>query len=194
MVDVDTFLTTLYVMADDFCHSRPPKRRPGPKASLSSSEVITLAVFLPVGAVSTARGTSIATPTPNCAMPSPPCPTARSSTAWYAPTSASSRLSSFVLHLVALLQTPPKCPYQALDSSAMPTRDAKRRGHGWLAGQADIGWSNTIGWYLWASPCSPRSIPRGSHNRLLFRGRLQRRPAPGRDLLRRKGPTEPQVG
>jgi hypothetical protein len=37
-------------------------------------------------------------------------------------------------------------PYQALDSSAMPVRDAKRRGHGWLAGQADIGWSNSIGW------------------------------------------------
>jgi hypothetical protein len=29
----------------------------------------------------------------------------------------------------------------------MPVRDAKRRGHGWLAGQADIGWSNSIGWY-----------------------------------------------
>jgi hypothetical protein len=26
MVDVYTFLTTLYVIADDFCHSRPPKR------------------------------------------------------------------------------------------------------------------------------------------------------------------------
>jgi hypothetical protein len=38
-------------------------------------------------------------------------------------------------------------PYQALDSSAMPVRDAKRRGYGWLAGQADIGWSNSIGWY-----------------------------------------------
>jgi hypothetical protein len=37
--------------------------------------------------------------------------------------------------------------YQALDSSAMPVRDAKRRGHGWLAGEADIGWSNSIGWY-----------------------------------------------
>ena len=46
-------------------------------------------------------------------------------------------------------------PYQALDSSAMPVRDAKRRGHGWLAGKADIGWSNSIGWYLWASPCLP---------------------------------------
>jgi hypothetical protein len=38
-------------------------------------------------------------------------------------------------------------PYQALDASAMPVRDVKRRGHGWLAGAADIGWSNSIGWY-----------------------------------------------
>ena len=30
-------------MLDDFCHS--PKRRPGPKASFSESEVLTLAIF-----------------------------------------------------------------------------------------------------------------------------------------------------
>jgi hypothetical protein len=29
----------------------------------------------------------------------------------------------------------------------MPIRDCKRRGHGWLAGDADIGWSNSIGRY-----------------------------------------------
>jgi Sulfotransferase domain len=45
MVDVDTFLTTLYVMVDDFCHSQPPKSKPGPEASLCESEVITLAIF-----------------------------------------------------------------------------------------------------------------------------------------------------
>jgi hypothetical protein len=32
-------------MIDDFCQSHPPKRRPGPKASLSESEVVTLAIF-----------------------------------------------------------------------------------------------------------------------------------------------------
>jgi len=45
MVDVDTFLTALYVMVDDFCHSHRPKRQPGPEPSLSESEVITLAIF-----------------------------------------------------------------------------------------------------------------------------------------------------
>ena len=29
----------------------------------------------------------------------------------------------------------------------MPVRDVKRRGAGWLAGYADIGWSNSLGWY-----------------------------------------------
>jgi hypothetical protein len=29
----------------------------------------------------------------------------------------------------------------------MPVRDAKRRGYGWLAGYADIGWTNSLGWY-----------------------------------------------
>jgi Transposase DDE domain len=39
------------------------------------------------------------------------------------------------------------CLYEALDSSGIPTRDAKRRGAGWLPGLADIGWSNRLGWY-----------------------------------------------
>jgi hypothetical protein len=46
MVDVDTFLTILYVMVDDFCKaSLPPESRPGPQAALSRSEVVTLALF-----------------------------------------------------------------------------------------------------------------------------------------------------
>jgi hypothetical protein len=45
MVAVDTFLTTLYVMVDDFCRSQPPRRRSPPDASLSESELITLAIF-----------------------------------------------------------------------------------------------------------------------------------------------------
>ena len=44
MLDMDTFLTTLYVICDDFCQSHRPhkQRRPGPEASLSEGEVITL--------------------------------------------------------------------------------------------------------------------------------------------------------
>ena len=49
MIDVvDTFLTTLYVTVDDFRHSSAPEdgsQPPGPEASLSPSEVVTLALF-----------------------------------------------------------------------------------------------------------------------------------------------------
>jgi hypothetical protein len=55
-------------------------------------------------------------------------------------------IEEMALHLAQMMETP-EGAYEALDSSAMPIRDAKRRGYGWLAGQADIGWSNTIGWY-----------------------------------------------
>jgi hypothetical protein len=41
----DTFLTALYVIADDFCQSHRPKKRLGLKASLSESEVLALAIF-----------------------------------------------------------------------------------------------------------------------------------------------------
>jgi hypothetical protein len=35
MLDVDTFLTALYVIIDDLCHSQSSQqRRPGPPASL----------------------------------------------------------------------------------------------------------------------------------------------------------------
>ena len=56
-------------------------------------------------------------------------------------------LEAFVSHLAVLLGARGKSLYEALDSSAMSTRDAKRRGHGWLAGCAEVGWSNSLGWY-----------------------------------------------
>lgn len=43
MVDLDTFLTTLYVMVDDFYKSEPPAaREPGPVPSLIQGKVVTL--------------------------------------------------------------------------------------------------------------------------------------------------------
>jgi hypothetical protein len=47
MLDVDTFLTALYVIVDDFCHCHrtQKQRRPGPEASLSAGEVIALSIF-----------------------------------------------------------------------------------------------------------------------------------------------------
>lgn len=38
------------------------------------------------------------------------------------------------------------CAYAVLASTAVVTRNAKRRGAGWLVGQAELGWSNRLGW------------------------------------------------
>jgi hypothetical protein len=46
MVDVDPFLTTLYVMVDAFCKAHwPIAPHPGPQAARSRSAVRTLAIF-----------------------------------------------------------------------------------------------------------------------------------------------------
>jgi hypothetical protein len=45
LVDLDTFLPTLSVMADDFCQTAlPPESPPGPPAALSRSAGVTLAM------------------------------------------------------------------------------------------------------------------------------------------------------
>jgi hypothetical protein len=58
-------------------------------------------------------------------------------------------IEEVALHLLALMPDAQGGggAYEALDASAMPVRNAKRRGEGWLAGYADIGWSNSLGWY-----------------------------------------------
>jgi hypothetical protein len=81
MVDVDTFLTILYVMVDDFCQSRPQtEQHPGPDASLSPSEVLTLAIFARWARFGSERDFYPAMQTPACEMPFPPCPIVRNST------------------------------------------------------------------------------------------------------------------
>ena len=144
MVDVDTFLTTLYVMADDFGKtSLPPEPHPGPQAALSRSEVVTLALFGPWQSFGSERGFyRYAQRHLRAAFPSLPTREQfhRQVRQQYA------ALVAFVLPLARLLAAQ-HCAYEALDSSGVPTREAKRRGAGWLPGLADIGWSNRLGWY-----------------------------------------------
>jgi hypothetical protein len=143
MVDVDTFLTILYVMVDDFCQTQPPKKRPGPEASLCQSEVITLAIFARWGRFNSERDFyRYADGHLRGAFPTLPSrPQFNRLVRLY-----TQAIEEIAVKLGKMLEDKAHA-YQALDSSAMPVRDAKRRGHGWLAGEADIGWSNSIGWY-----------------------------------------------
>jgi hypothetical protein len=119
MLDVDTFLTTLYVMVDDFCHSHLPTKKPGPQASLSSSEVITLAIFARWGRFSSERDFYRYARTCLCnAFPTLPDRSQFNRLVRY----HTELIEAFVVHLVAVLDAQ-KPPYEALDSSAMPIRD-----------------------------------------------------------------------
>jgi len=141
-MDQDTFLTTLYVMIDDFGQSAGlgEKHRPGPAASLSCSEVVTLAILGQWAHFPSERAFyRYAVRHLRPAFPTLP------------EREQFNRLQrgyrdvivAFALFLVEQMQAR-VCLYEALDSSgnlpAMPS-DAAR------AGQADIGWSNRIGWY-----------------------------------------------
>ena len=144
MLDVDTFLTILYVMVDDLCHCRRPKRRPGPKASFSESEVITLAIFARWGRFASERDFYRYAQTKlRGAFPTLPDRSQFNRLV----RSQVGLIEEVALYLAAEAMGNGEGLCQALDSSAMPVRDAKRRGNGWLAGNADIGWSNSIGWY-----------------------------------------------
>jgi hypothetical protein len=144
MLDVDTFLTTLYVTVDDFYQSRPRKeQRPGPDASLSPSEIATLAIFARWSRFSSERDFyRYASSRLRDAFPALP----NRSQFNRSVRRSLSLIEEVALHLANVMKAQ-RCPYEALDSSAMPVRDAKRRGEGWLAGSADIGWSNRLGWY-----------------------------------------------
>lgn len=145
MMDLETFITTLYVMVDDFCQSKPEteKPRPGPQTSLSRSEVVTLALF----------GQWVQFPSERAfyryaehhlrkAFPQLP----NRSQFNRLHRSYRDEITAFALFVVQVLRAQDTA-YEVLDSTAAVTRDAKRRGLGWLAGQADIGWSNRVGWY-----------------------------------------------
>ncbi len=143
MLDVDTFLAALYFMADNFFKARPHKRRPGPDASLSPSEVITLAVFARFRRFASERDFyRYADANLRGAFPTLPDRSQFNRLA----RSHVGLIEEFALHLAQTMGAH-RCPYEALDSAAMVVRDSKRRGSGWLAGCADIGWSNRLGWY-----------------------------------------------
>ena len=145
MLDVDTFLTTLYVIVDDFCQShRPRTGRPGPEASLCRErghhplylrplvEIRQRERLLPLR-----RG-----PSARCLpYPARPLPVQPPRALLCGGHRGDRR------ELGQIAEGRQLIPTKRSDSSAMPVRDAKRRGHGWLAGRADIGWSNSIGWY-----------------------------------------------
>src|SRR5215207_2725673 len=144
-------------MVDNFCQSLTQKERhPGPDASLSPSEVVTLAIFARWGRFASERDFyRYANAYLRNAFPTLP------------DRSQFNRLvrlrleliEETALHLATLLGAR-RCPYEALDSSAMPVGDAKREGakDGWPDRPTSDGptaWDGTRD-----SACSCPAIPK----------------------------------
>jgi len=137
VLDAITFLTALYVMVDDFCKANlPAEVRPGPAASLSRAEVVTLALFGQLGRFASERDFyRFAEQRLRGAFPGLP---------------ARSQFNRLVrTHHDAIvafaLSLPERTDLEALDLSAAPVRDRRRRGRSWLVGQADYGHSSREG-------------------------------------------------
>lgn len=145
MIDVDTFLIILYVMVDDFCKAYlPPEEiHPGPKPSLTRSEVITLVIFSQFWKFRSERDFyRYAEKNLKSAFPTLPHRAQFNRLVrhhWEA-------IVAFFLHLVGLLEAR-QVPYEILDTIGVPIRNVKRRGESWLAGFVNIGWSTRLGWF-----------------------------------------------
>jgi hypothetical protein len=144
MYDVDTFLTILYVTIDDFDKTQPAApARPGPAAALSASEVLTLALFSQWSQFESERAFyRYAVRHLRPLFPSLP----HRSQLNRLLRASHDGLVAIALWLAQTLQTRDDL-YEALDGTGVPVRNVKRRGAGWLAGQAEVGWCPRVGWY-----------------------------------------------
>jgi hypothetical protein len=143
-MDPDTFLTTLYVLVDEWCKAQPagPRRRGRPPA-LERAEVVTLALYGQWARFGSERGFyRYADRRLRGAFPRLPdrAQLNRRLRAEYAAIVAVGQ------HLAGLLGAG-AAPYEVLDATAAPVRNVKRRGWGWLPEYAGRGWSTRLNWY-----------------------------------------------
>ena len=143
MPELETFLVELYVLADEFCKEQEvPRRGPGPAPSLWPSEVLTLALLSQWARFRSERDCyRFATQHLRPYFPQLPSrPQFNRLLRRH-----QEALTRLALWLAARLGAA-TAPYEVLDGTAIPTRNAKRRGRGWLAGLADIGKCLRRGW------------------------------------------------
>lgn len=144
MSDPETFLTEVYVLIDDCLAEALPvaPARPGPAPALAPSEVVTLAVVSQWARFRSERDfyrfaeQRLRSLFPG--LPSRPQYN-RQVRQW----------AGLIAEVGALLghQLAATAPYEVIDTTAVPLRNAKRRGATWLDGISDIGWSSRLGWY-----------------------------------------------
>ena len=153
MHDTDTFLTTLYVLCDDFCkrfqRAQPaafqPPAAPGRPRALTASEVVCLSLFSQFSRFRSQRAFwRFATARLQPYFPDLPCRT----TSNRLQRRDQAVLAAFAQALAADLgaQAPARLSHLIVDATPVVTRDRRRRGKGHLAA-ADYGHAGRLGTY-----------------------------------------------
>jgi hypothetical protein len=143
MMDLDTFLTTVYVVLDDRCVLPVDAPQPGPAPALTRTETLTLAIASQWGLFASERAFfRYAHAHLRAAFPQLPSRPQfnRLVRRWH------DALVAVGLQVAEWLGAP-QADYQVLDTMGLATRNSQRRGVGWLAGQADIGYCSRLGWF-----------------------------------------------
>jgi hypothetical protein len=152
MLDVDTFLTTLYVLVDEECKAQQAAPAPaaprrclptGRPPKLTPSEVITLGLFAQWGLFGSERAFY------RYAQRHlrPAFPTLPHRSQYNRLLRRQYPLLVTIAWQVAARLGAATCLYQVLDTTGVPTRQYKRRACGWLPSAAGIGYCNRVGWF-----------------------------------------------
>jgi hypothetical protein len=148
MLPLEDFLTTLYVVVDDFCRRHPElvrasSGRRGPRPKLSASEVVTLLIFSQWQRFSAERDFwRFAEQRLGPLFPNLPDRTQFNRAA----RSRMNLVAWFFRDMAEALGTR-EAPYEIIDRFGMATRRSGRRGVGWLEGYTDKGLCTRLGFF-----------------------------------------------
>jgi hypothetical protein len=144
MLDPETFLVELYVLADEFDKTTlPPERHAGRPPALARSEVVTLALFGQWACFASERA-FYRWAQRHLRPLFPTLPSRPQFNRLQRHHGAA--ITAFALHLGQTLAARDRS-FEILDGTGVATRNAKRRGAGWLFGLADIGKCARLGWF-----------------------------------------------
>lgn len=144
MLDVDTFLTTVYVAADTFCQDLPATIPSGRRPSLYPSEVVTLALFSQWAQFPSERAFyRYAEHHLRAAFPRLP----HRSQFNRLVRQQQAAITGFALYVSDHLGVA-AAPCEILDRLSVAVRYRSRRGRGWLPGCAERSKCSRLGWFV----------------------------------------------
>jgi hypothetical protein len=145
VLDRETLLTELDVAVDDFRKTQPASAaRPGPAGGRATSEIVPLALYAQETRFPAER--AFHRHAGRRVRPLFPGLPGRDRVN-RAVRARGEIVTAFARPLGRSLAAGDERSFAAIEGTGLAVRNAKRRGAGWLCGQADLGWCPRVGWY-----------------------------------------------